>query len=45
MIRTAFWILVWLLMLGLADIEAEYNDGLKIKLHSWRTIYRNWRNS
>lgn len=43
MIRTALWLLVWALMLGLADIEVEYKDGLRIKINSWFTIYKKWR--
>jgi hypothetical protein len=40
MIRTIFWCLVYVLLLGLADIEVTYKDGLHIKLISWRHLLR-----
>lgn len=35
MLRLIFWFSVWALTLGLLDIDVEYKDGLRIKLHSW----------
>jgi len=40
MIRALFWFAVYLLTLGLFNIEAEYKDGLSIKLRSWRHYHR-----
>ena len=35
MIRTLFWLIIWVLTLGIADIQVEYDDGLNIKFIGW----------
>ena len=35
MIRTLFWLLFYVLTLGLANIDVTYADGLSIRLNSW----------
>jgi len=33
--RIIFWMTLWVITLGMLDIEAEYSDGLKIHLVGW----------
>lgn len=35
MIRFLFWLTIWLCTLGMSEIQVEYQDGLKIRFHSW----------
>ena len=35
MLRFLGWLALWLLTLGILDIEAEYSDGLKIHFVGW----------
>ena len=37
MFRTLFWLAVWCLSFGTADIEAKYKDGLTVRLYNiWK---------
>ncbi|KKM17961.1 hypothetical protein LCGC14_1670420 [marine sediment metagenome] len=33
--RTILWLGVWLLSLGMLDIDVKYSDGLRIQLVGW----------
>ncbi len=35
MLRIIGWLILWIVTLGVLDIEAEYDDGLKIHLVGW----------
>lgn len=35
-LRILFWLLIWILFLGLVNIKIIYKSGFKITLHSWR---------
>lgn len=35
MIRCTMWGFLWLVTLGVLEIDVEYSDGLHIRLHSW----------
>ena len=34
-LRMVFWIFIYLLLLGFADIRVSYRDGLTIQLWGW----------
>lgn len=44
MIRAIFWILVYILFLGMMNITVKYADGFSIKIHSWLEFFRKRRN-
>lgn len=48
MLRMFFWLGVWVMTLGLLDVEVKYEDGLRIRLRSWPEVawkaFKKWRN-
>lgn len=40
MIRMALWTTLWVVTLGVMEIDVEYSDGLHIKLHNWWGVGR-----
>jgi hypothetical protein len=33
--RVLFWLVLWIVTLGVLDIRVEYSNGLRITLNSW----------
>ena len=42
MIKPIIVFILWLLTLGLADVEIKWADGWKIKLVGWPSALRRW---
>lgn len=37
MLRMLWWVTIWVVTLGLLEIDIRYSDGLRIQLHNvWR---------
>jgi hypothetical protein len=44
LLRIAFWLILWLVTLGVLAIDVQYADGLHITLKSWPDeLLRVWR--
>jgi hypothetical protein len=39
--RFIFWLTVYILCLGIMDIDVLYADGLRVKFVSWWTMLKN----